>query len=64
MVSPGDLENVRELASEHTRISPFMIRRRLRLPRRVAAEALEQLEQEGLVGPPGLGGSREVLKHG
>lgn len=64
MVSPGDLENVRELAQEHTRISPFMVRRRLRLPRRWAEEILEQLQQEGLVGPPSLGGSREVLKHG
>lgn len=58
------LEDVRELASVHSRISPGMIQRRLRIPRAAGEALLAQLEREGLVGPRPPGSSREVLKHG
>ncbi|MBA7706356.1 hypothetical protein ES703_115208 [subsurface metagenome] len=58
------LEDVRELAYEHTFISPGMVQRRLRIPRGAGEALLAQLEREGLVGPRWPGSSREVLKHG
>lgn len=64
MTSPGWLEQVRELASEHTQISPGMIQRRLRIPRPAGEALLAQLERECLVGPRWPGSSREVLTHG
>jgi len=56
------LAGVRELASEHTFVSPGMILRRLRIPSVGGEALLVQLEWEGLVGPRLPGGSREVLE--
>jgi len=64
MVSPGWLEDVRELVSQHTFTSPGMIYRRLRIPSATGEVLLTQLEREGLVGPRLPGSSREVLHHG
>jgi ribosomal protein S25 len=61
-LSPCWLDNVRELAQQHTRISPFMIHRRFRIPRKGAERLLRELQREGVVGPAGPGRSREVLK--
>ena len=63
-LSPSWLADVRELALEHTFISPGMIQRRVRIPRAAGEALLTQLEREGLVGPRLPGGSREVLSHG
>jgi len=63
-ISPTWLAFVRELASEHTFISPGMIHRRFRIPRAAGEFLLAHLEWEGLVGPRLSGSSREVLKHG
>lgn len=63
VVSPTWLDRVRELAQEHTSISPFMVHRRLRIPRRAAERLLRELEKEGLVGPPSQCGGRDVLTH-
>lgn len=62
--SPAWLENVRELALEHTFISPYMIHRRLRISRKGAEALLQELERQGIVGPRTGDGSREVLVHG
>jgi len=61
-LSPCWLDDVRELAQQHTRISPFMINRRFRIPRPGGERLLRQLEREGIVGPAGPGRSREVLQ--
>jgi ribosomal protein S25 len=61
-LSPCWLDKVRELAQQHTRISPFMIGRRFRIPLPGAERLLRQLEREGIVGPAGPGRSREVLR--
>ena len=62
-IVPTWLQDVRELASEHTFVSPAMIHRRLRIPRAAGEALLAQLEREGLVGPRSPGSSREVLGH-
>jgi ribosomal protein S25 len=61
-LSPCWLDDVRELAKQHTRISPFMICRRFRIPRKGAERLLRELEREGVVGKASPGRSREVLK--
>lgn len=63
MVNIDSLDDVRELAMEHTSISPYMIHRRLRIPRREGEIYLRHLELEGTVGPPGPERSRPVLRH-
>lgn len=63
-VSPAWLSEVRELAEVHTAISPAMIHRRLRIPRRAGEALLRDLEREGVVGPRSPGGSREVIGRG
>lgn len=50
------------VAREHTRISISLLQRRLRVGYTRAARLIDQLEQDGIVGPPEPGGrSREVL---
>lgn len=61
-ISPSCLADVRDLASEHTFISPGMIYRRLRIPSAGGEALLTRLEWEGLVGPRLPGSSREVLE--
>jgi S-DNA-T family DNA segregation ATPase FtsK/SpoIIIE len=52
----------RTLAAEHQRISTSMLQRRLRIGYPRAARLMDQLEDEGVVGPPESGGaSRRVL---
>jgi DNA segregation ATPase FtsK/SpoIIIE, S-DNA-T family len=51
----------RDLAGEHKRISTSLLQRRLRIGYPRAARIMDQLEQEGVVGPAEGGGSREVL---
>jgi S-DNA-T family DNA segregation ATPase FtsK/SpoIIIE len=46
---------------EHSRISTSLIQRRLRIGYNRAARIMEELEREGIVGPPEGSGSREVL---
>ncbi len=64
---PGDdddpmLESAKTLAREHQRISTSMLQRRLRIGYPRAARLMDQLEDEGVVGPPEQGGqSRMVL---
>jgi ribosomal protein S25 len=55
------LDNVRDLAQQHTSISPFMIHRRFRIPAKAAERLLRELHREGVVGKAGPGRSREVL---
>ncbi|MPZ24062.1 MAG: DNA translocase FtsK [Dehalococcoidia bacterium] len=55
------MEQARELALEHNRISTSLLQRRLRIGYPRAARIVDQLEQEGVVGPAEGGGSREVL---
>jgi hypothetical protein len=52
------------LAVQHTRVSPAMLRRRLRIPTAKGERCLDELEREGIVGARSPGGSREVLVHG
>jgi ribosomal protein S25 len=63
VVSPTWLDKVRELAQEHTAISPFMVHRRFPIPRKAGESLLRILEQEGIVGPRIGDGSRKVLSH-
>lgn len=55
------LEKARALAAEHQRISTSLLQRRLRIGYPRAARLMDQLEEEGLVGPSSGGGSREVV---
>lgn len=55
------LERAHELALEHSRISTSLIQRRLRIGYNRAARIMEDLERQGIVGPPEGSGSREVL---
>lgn len=52
----------RELASQHTRVSPSLFQRRLRIGYVKAVKLIEILEDEGLVGPREEGESRRVLQ--
>lgn len=64
VVSPGWLEDVRELVNQHRNVSPYLLRRRLHIPCRAGERLLGELQKEGIVGPAGPGRSREVLHHG
>ena len=55
------MEQARELAGEHKRISTSLLQRRLRIGYPRAARIMDQLEAEGIVGPSEGAGSREVL---
>ncbi|MEX2237478.1 MAG: DNA translocase FtsK [Dehalococcoidia bacterium] len=55
------MEQARELAGEHKRVSTSLLQRRLRIGYPRAARIMDQLEAEGVVGPSEGGGSREVL---
>jgi S-DNA-T family DNA segregation ATPase FtsK/SpoIIIE len=55
-------EAAKTLATEHQRISTSLLQRRLRIGYPRAARLMDQLEDEGVVGPPESGGaSRMVL---
>ena len=56
------IELARELASQHERISPSMLQRRLRVGYVKACALIDVLEQEGIVGPREEGESRRVLQ--
>jgi S-DNA-T family DNA segregation ATPase FtsK/SpoIIIE len=56
------LERAKELAYEHNRISTSLLQRRLRIGYPRAARLMDMLEEQGVVGPPEGGGSREVLQ--
>jgi S-DNA-T family DNA segregation ATPase FtsK/SpoIIIE len=51
----------RILAREHSRVSPSLFQRRLRIGYLKAAKLIEILEEEGIVGPREEGESRRVL---
>ena len=62
-LDPDDpiLEQARELASMHKRISPSMIERRLGIGQSKAAAIIGQLADEGIGRPREEGQSRRVL---
>lgn len=62
-LDPDDpiMEEARELASMHERISPSMIERRLGVGHSKACAIVEELADEGIVGPREEGQSRRVL---
>ena len=62
-VEEGDpfLEDARDLATRHTRLSPSLLQRRLNVGFLKAERLIAQLEREGVVGPRIEGESREVL---
>jgi S-DNA-T family DNA segregation ATPase FtsK/SpoIIIE len=51
-----------QLVKQHDRASASLLQRRLRIGYSKAAQLLELLEQQGVVGPPEDGRSREVVK--
>ncbi|MEX1253360.1 MAG: DNA translocase FtsK [Dehalococcoidia bacterium] len=55
------LQRAIDLAAEHNRISTSMLQRRLRIGYPRAARIMDQLEEQGVVGPAEGSGSREVL---
>ncbi|MGE0571580.1 MAG: FtsK/SpoIIIE domain-containing protein, partial [Dehalococcoidia bacterium] len=55
------LEQARELAAQHSRISPSLVQRRLRVGYVKACRIIEALESEGIVSGPDEGESRRVL---
>ena len=55
------MKRARELVMESGQASASLIQRRLRVGYPRAARMIEQMEQEGLVSPPGRDGRREVL---
>ena len=55
------LEQAREIAKEHTRVSTSLLQRRLHIGYPRAARFIDQLEEEGIVGPAEGGQSRRVL---
>jgi S-DNA-T family DNA segregation ATPase FtsK/SpoIIIE len=57
-------ERAKALAVEHNRISTSMLQRRLRIGYPRAARLIDMLEEEGVVGPAGPGGSRDVIDSG
>jgi len=61
MVEDPLLERARELIAEHSYVSISFLQRRLRIGYNKAATIIETLEEEGLIGPPGPGRSRQVL---
>jgi S-DNA-T family DNA segregation ATPase FtsK/SpoIIIE len=54
-------EKAKALAEEHSRISTSLLQRRLRIGYPRAARIMDRLEEEGIVGGGGAGGSREVV---
>ena len=50
-----------QLVKQHTRASASLLQRRLRIGYSKAAQLIDLLEQQGIVGPPDDGRSREVL---
>jgi S-DNA-T family DNA segregation ATPase FtsK/SpoIIIE len=54
-------ERARALAEEHSRVSASLLQRRLRIGYPRAARLMDRLEEEGVVGPGGGSGSREVF---
>lgn len=50
-----------KLVQQHTRASASLLQRRLRIGYSKAAQLIDLLEQQGIVGPPDDGRSREVL---
>jgi S-DNA-T family DNA segregation ATPase FtsK/SpoIIIE len=54
-------DKAKELAYEHNRISTSLLQRRLRIGYPRAARLMDQLEEEGIVGPNEGGGSRVVF---
>ncbi len=57
-------DRAKALAVEHNRISTSMLQRRLRIGYPRAARIMDLLEEEGVIGPAGAGGSREVISSG
>ncbi|MGE5597465.1 MAG: DNA translocase FtsK [Hyphomicrobiales bacterium] len=55
------IERARELTLQHSRVSPSLLQRRLRVGYMKASKIIEILEEEGLVGPREDGESRRVL---
>jgi len=55
------VEQARELAAQHSRISPSLVQRRLRVGYVKACRIIEALENEGIVSGPDEGESRRVL---
>jgi S-DNA-T family DNA segregation ATPase FtsK/SpoIIIE len=53
-----------QLVKQHDRASASLLQRRLRIGYSKAAQLLDLLEQQGIVGPPEDGRSREVVKDG
>ncbi len=62
-VEDGDplLDDARDLASRHTRLSPSLLQRRLNVGFLKAERLITALEREGVLGPRIEGESREVL---
>jgi len=58
------LPKAMELVKQHDRASASLLQRRLRIGYSKAAQLLDLLEQQGIVGPPEDGRSREVVKQG
>lgn len=58
------LEAARELTAQHSRVSPAMLQRRLRVGYMKACAVLDVLQNEGLVGPREEGESRRVIPGG
>ena len=56
------MEGARELASQHSRISPSMLQRRLNIGHVKACRLVDALEDEGIVGPREEGESRRVME--
>jgi S-DNA-T family DNA segregation ATPase FtsK/SpoIIIE len=54
-------ERAKALAMEHSRVSTSLLQRRLRIGYPRAARLIDMLEEEGIIGPAGPGGSREVM---
>jgi S-DNA-T family DNA segregation ATPase FtsK/SpoIIIE len=52
-----------QLVKQHDRASASLLQRRLRIGYSKAAQLLDMLEQQGIVGPPEDGRSREVVKN-
>jgi S-DNA-T family DNA segregation ATPase FtsK/SpoIIIE len=55
------VERARTLAMQHSRVSPSLFQRRLKVGYLKAARIIEILEEEGIVGPREEGESRDVL---
>ncbi len=62
-VAEGDpaYERARDLARQHTRVSPSLLQRRMRVGYLKASKLIERLEADGIVGPREEGESRRVL---